>query len=117
MNIRKKINKLKSQRAKRVRAKIFGTAKNPRLSVFKSNSYVYLQMIDDSAQKTLFSVSTKQAAPKLKKAEGAKVIGEKIAKIAKEKGVASAIFDRGRYRYHGIIKTIVEEARKNGLKI
>lgn len=117
MNIRKKINKLKSQRAKRVRAKIFGTAKNPRLSVFKSNSYVYLQMIDDELQKTLLSISTRQSAPKSKKAEGAKVVGEKIAKMAKEKGITKAIFDRGRYKYHGIVKEIVEQARKNGLSI
>ena len=117
MNSRKRANNLISRRARRVRAKIFGSKEIPRLSVFKSNSYVYLQMIDDSAQKTIFSVSTRQASPKSKKAEGAKVIGEKIAKMAKEKGILKAVFDRGRYKYHGIIRIIVEEARKNGLKI
>jgi large subunit ribosomal protein L18 len=117
MNIRKKINKLHSQRAKRVRAKIYGTGQKPRLSVFKSNNFVYLQLVDDSSQKTILSISTRQAAPKSKKIEGAKTIGEKIAKMAKEKGIKEAIFDRGRYKYHGVIKTIVEAARKNGLKI
>jgi len=55
--------------------------------------------------------------PKSKKIEGAKTIGEKIAKMAKEKGIKEAVFDRGRYKYHGVIKIIVETARKNGLKI
>lgn len=111
------MNQLHSRRAKRVRARFSGTDQRPRLSVFKSNSYVYLQLIDDASGKTILNVSTRQAAPKSKKIEGAKTIGEKIAKMAKEKGIKAAVFDRGRYKYHGIVKIIVETARKSGLKI
>lgn len=117
MNKRKLLNKIHSRRAKRVRAKFTGTALRPRLSVFKSNSFVYLQVIDDTAQKTIFSVSTRQVAAKEKKLEGAKKLGDKIAKTFKEKGIKEAVFDRGRYSYHGIIKTIVDEVRKGGIKI
>ncbi len=117
MNFRKKTNNLKSKRANRVRAKIFGTSKKPRLSVFKSNNYIYLQAIDDDSQKTIFSISSRQLEKKLKKNEAAKIIGEKMAKMAKDKKISEAIFDRGRYKYHGIVKQIAEESRKNGLKI
>jgi large subunit ribosomal protein L18 len=117
MNIRKALKKVQEKRARRVRAKILGTAQRPRLSVFKSNSFVYLQAIDDENQKTIVNVSTRQVASKENKLEGAKILGDKIAKAFKEKGINEAIFDRGRYRFHGIIKTIVEGARKGGIKI
>ena len=117
MNIRKKIKNIQSKRAKRVRAKISGTPKSPRLSVFKSNNFVYLQAIDDESQKTLASASTRQVAAKEKKAEGAKKLGKKIVELLKAKGIKEAIFDRGKYRYHGIIKTIAEEVRNGGIKI
>ncbi len=87
------------------------------MSVFKSNNYIYIQAIDDDSQKTIFSVSSRQLENKLKKNEAAKIIGEKIAKMAKDKKINQAVFDRGRYKYHGIVKQIVETSRKNGLKI
>lgn len=108
---------MQTRRARRIRAKMFGTAERPRLSVFKSNKYVYLQLIDDSSQKTIASASTRELKEKGKLAQKAVTLGSTIAKIAKDKKISGAVFDRGRYKYHGIIKMIVEEARKSGLKI
>lgn len=108
---RKKILK-KEQRKKRVRSKIFGTSERPRLSIFKSNRYIYAQLINDDEGKTLCSVSAKQSETKDKKQ-----LGELIAKKAVEKGVKKAVFDRGNYKYHGRIKEIAEEARKGGLQL
>lgn len=119
MNSRKKLHQIHAKRARRVRATISGTAQRPRLSVFKSNKFVYVQLIDDSAQKTIASVSTRSGDAKIKSSNSERVakLGAAIAKKAEEKGIAGAIFDRGRYKYHGVIKSLVEEARKNGLKI
>lgn len=118
MNARKKINKIRKRRAHRVRAVIFGTSDRPRLSVFKSNKYVYVQLIDDSVGKTIASASTRMESLKnIEKSKRAAALGEIIAKKAKEIGITKAVFDRGRYKYHGVIKSIVQEVRKNGLKI
>lgn len=91
----------------RTRSKIRGVAGKPRFSVFRSNRYVYAQLIDDDQSVTLASASTKAS----------KNPGELIAKKAIEKGIKKAVFDRGGYKYHGRIKKVVEEARKAGLKI
>ena len=119
MDARKKLHKIHERRALRVRAGISGTAERPRLSVFKSNKYTYVQLIDDDAQKTIASASTRAAASKTKTENTKNVVnlGEAIAKKASEKGIKKAVFDRGRYKYHGVIKLIVQEARKNGLTI
>ena len=116
----------RNQRRKRVRAKIIGTAERPRISVFRSNRNVWVQLIDDAAQKTLAAVSTRE--PKaVKKSKGkndsgaapvqaAEKIGELIAKKAQEHKIEQAVFDRGGYKYHGIVKSVAEGARKGGLK-
>lgn len=94
-----------------MRAKIKGTAEKPRLSIFKSNRYIYLQLIDDFSGKTIANASitsSKNASASL---------GEIIAKKAIEGGIKKAVFDRGRYKYHGSVKAVAEAARKAGLNI
>lgn len=97
------------RRHKKVRAKIFGTAKVPRLSVFKSNQYIYAQLIDDEKGKTLASAKGKLNLKQAKK------IGELIAKKAQEKKIKKVVFDRGGYEYHGRVKALAEGAREKGL--
>lgn len=120
MNQRKILNKKRERRKKRVRAKIFGLPSKPRLSVFRSNKYIYVQLIDDTVGKTLASASSQKLGEiggKRTKAEKAALVGEIIAKKALEAGVKEAVLDRGPYRYHGQVKALAEAARKAGLKI
>jgi len=101
----------------RVRRKISGTAECPRLCVFKSNSNIYVQVIDDVAGKTLAQASTldKQVKTKSSNQEAAKEVGTLIAKRALEKNIKSVVFDRGGYIYHGVVKALAEAAREGGL--
>ncbi|MFH0712774.1 MAG: 50S ribosomal protein L18 [Candidatus Jorgensenbacteria bacterium] len=117
MKRRKLLNDKRERRAKRVRAKVRGTAETPRLSVFRSHNNIYVQLIDDFSKKTLASVSSYKMKGKEKKTEIAKKIGEAIAEKAKELGISKAVFDRGSYHYHGRIKQVHEGARGKGLKI
>ena|SRR3989344_1971364 len=94
------------QRHKRVRAKIFGTKNRPRLSVFRSNKYIFLQIIDDTAGKTI--VGLRSSSPK--------EAGKKIAVLAKEKKINTVVFDRGGYLYKGRIKEVADGAREGGLQ-
>jgi len=98
-------------RHKRVRAKIFGTAKIPRLCIFKSNKHIYVQLIDDEKAKTLLALSDKNI-----KSRNISDLGELIAKKAEEKKIKKIVFDRGGYQYHGQIKALAEGARKGGLE-
>lgn len=104
-----------------MRAKIFGTSKKPRLSVFRSNRYTYVQLIDDENSKTLLSASTRELKEKklkkLKKMQQAEEVGALIAKKAEEKGIKCAVFNRRGYQYHGRVKAVAEGARKGGLKL
>ena len=111
----------KGQRLKRharVRGKISGTAERPRLSVFRSESNIYAQIIDDVAGNTLCSASTveKDFEGNGGNVEAAKKIGETIAKRALEKGIENVVFDRGGYIYHGRVAALAEGAREGGLK-
>ncbi len=120
-NQKKKLNKTRECRKRRTRAKIFGTSDKPRLSVFRSNRYVYAQLIDDSVGKTIVGVSTRELEKSKGKEKNSKVIlsgqlGELIAQKALEKGVKKAVFDRGNYKYHGRTKAVAEGARKGGLQ-
>ena len=99
---------------KKVRSKIFGTAKVPRLSVYKSNKYIYVQLIDDKKETTLASASDIKVK-KGNKIERAKKVGKLIAETAKEKNIKKVVFDRNGFKYAGRIKLLAEEARKNGL--
>ncbi len=106
------------RRHKRVRTKISGTAECPRLCVYRSNTNIYAQIIDDEKQVTLVSASTLDKAVKNKKAnkEAAKEVGTLIAKKAAEKKITTVVFDRGGYIYHGVVKELAEAAREGGLK-
>lgn len=104
-------------RHRRVRAKIQGTAQRPRVSVFKSNQYVYAQVIDDEIGKTLISVSDQGTKAKSKKSDAASKAGETLAKKMKEKGITEALFDRGGFKFHGRVKAVADGLRKGGIKI
>jgi len=114
----KKINK--NKRHRRIRAKIFGTAKRPRVSVFKSNRHVFIQVIDDETGKTIVSsnINPKEKSVfKGKKTEVASVIGGKIAEKMNDLGIKEAVFDRGGFKYHGRIKAVAEGLKNGGIKI
>lgn len=101
-----------------IRRKIMGTAERPRLSVFRSNKEIYVQVIDDMAGVTLAAASSKDAEiakSKGPKVEMSKAVGELIAKRAKDVGVEHVVFDRGGYLYHGRVKALAEGAREGGL--
>ena len=101
-------------RHKRVRTKISGTAERPRLSVFRSNTGIYVQIIDDVAAKTLVSASTldKEVKTKASNIEAAKEVGTLVAKRAIKAGIKTVVFDRGGYIYHGKVKALAEAARE-----
>ena len=105
-------------RHKRVRTKISGTAERPRLSVFGSNTGIYVQIIDDVAAKTLVSASTldKEVKTKASNIEAAKEVGTLVAKRAIKAGIKTVVFDRGGYIYHGKVKALAEAAREAGLE-
>ena len=110
------------RRHSRIRAKIKGTAQRPRLSVFRSNKHIFLQLIDDEKNKTLVSASDilskagKKSKTKTAKTKSAFEAGKILAELAKKKKITSVIFDRGGYAYHGRIKAVAEGAREGGLK-
>ena len=110
-------------RHKRVRAKIKGTSDCPRLSVFRSNRYVFAQIIDDAKRMTLVSAGDFKSKGKVKpasrtgrKTESAKSVGLELAKAAKLKKIESVAFDRGGNKYQGRVKALAEGAREGGLK-
>ncbi|MBI4097172.1 MAG: 50S ribosomal protein L18 [Candidatus Levybacteria bacterium] len=120
------------RRQTRVRKKVQGTKEKPRLSVFRSNQYMYAQIIDDATGITLLSISEKKlskAPPtgraglpagrqeaKASRLEKAKMVGLEVAKLAGEKKVKQIVFDKGRYAYHGRVKAVAEGAREGGLQ-
>lgn len=108
----------RTRRHIRVRRKISGTAERPRLCVYRSNTNIYAQVIDDVAGKTLVSASTLDKEVKTKKAnkEAAKEIGSLIAKRAKDAKISNVVFDRGGYVYHGVVKELAEAAREGVLE-
>jgi len=116
----KKINRKaeRIRRHKRVRNKVSGTAERPRLCVYRSNTNIYVQIIDDVAGNTLVSASTLDKEIKTKHAnkEAAKELGTLIAKKALDKKIDTVVFDRGGYIYHGVVKELAEAAREGGLK-
>ena len=117
MNVEKKQNR--ARRRIRIRSKIKGTAKVPRVSVFRSNKYIFVQLIDDEFGKTILSSKiVPKGESKLKgtKTEIAGLVGENVAQKAKEIGISKVVFDRGGYKYHGRIKSLADGLRKGGLK-
>ena len=104
------------KRRRRVRAKVHGTAERPRISVFRSNRGIFVQLVDDVAGHTLAAVNwTEGDLRSLKPMDQARRAGELLAERAKAAGVETAVFDRGGYRYHGRVKALAEGARESGL--
>jgi large subunit ribosomal protein L18 len=120
VQLREKTEKLE-RRKQRVRQRVFGTSARPRLSVFRSKSHIYAQVIDDTKGRTLAAASTLD--PEVKKAvqskppiEAAKEVGKLIANRAKAAKVGAVVFDRGGHLYHGRIKALAEASRESGLQ-
>ena len=111
-----KKNRLK--RRARVRGKVYGTAQRPRLAVFRSANHIYAQVINDDLGVTLAAASSmdKGFEGSGSNVEGARKVGEAIAKNAAGKGISEVVFDRGGYLYHGRVQALAEGARENGLK-
>jgi large subunit ribosomal protein L18 len=111
-------NKARIRRHARVRGKISGTAECPRLNVFRSAANIYAQLIDDTKGVTLAAASTldKDFEGNGGNKEAARKVGNKIARIALEKGIEEVVFDRGGYIYHGRVQELAEGAREGGLK-
>lgn len=110
-------NVKRDQRRKRNRAKIYGTAEKPRLSVFRSNRYTYAQLIDDAKGITLASASTHSVKEKKGKTTQANALGALIAEQALKAGIKQAVFNKGPYLFHGRVKAVAEGAREAGLKL
>lgn len=116
LNLEKiKLNKA-VRRKIRTRAKISGTAVKPRASIFRSAKYIYVQLIDDQAGKTIISASSRELKSKEKPMQIATEVGKLMGKKASEKGIKEIIFDRNRYKYHGRVKALADGMREAGLK-
>jgi large subunit ribosomal protein L18 len=104
----------------RIRKRLSGSAERPRMSVYRSNKQIYVQLVDDISGQTLVSASSKEkeiASQKVNKIDQAKLVGKRIAEKAKEKGIKTVVFDRNGYLYHGRVKNLADAARESGLKI
>jgi len=102
-------------RHNRIRARVIGTSEKPRLAVFKSNTGLYAQLIDDSAGVTVAALDTRKQKGK-NLLERAQALGTELAKIAAGKGIEKVVFDRGGFRYQGAIAVLADAAREGGLK-
>ena len=100
----------------RIRKKVSGNAQRPRMTVFRSNKQIYVQLIDDLAGKTLVAASSLGMTEKMPKKEQAAKVGDLIAKKAQEAGITTVVFDRNGYLYHGRVKEVADAARNGGLK-
>jgi large subunit ribosomal protein L18 len=103
-------------RHKRVRSRVTGTAQRPRLSVFRANTHIYAQVIDDGSGKTLVSASSLEVKAKGKKSDVSKEVGKIIAQKAAAKNIKAVRFDRGGFAYHGRVKALADGAREGGLE-
>lgn len=111
MDINRKKHTLAVHRKRRIRAKVSGAADRPRLVVHRSNQALYVQIINDDKGITLASQYSK-----MKNKTAARELGQRIAKVAKDKGISTVVFDRGGYKYHGSIKELADAAREGGLQ-
>ena len=105
---------LRARRPRRIRSRVSGTKDKPRLSVFRSNRFLYAQVIDDESGTTLAAASSRDMKG-MRMMDAAKLVGEKVAKAASSKGIATVVFDRGGFTYTGIIRALADAARENGL--
>lgn len=103
----------------RIRKRVAGTSTKPRMCIYRSNSDIYVQLIDDASGQTLASSSSREkeiAAQKITKTEKSKLVGAAIARKATELGIKDCVFDRGGFLYHGRVKAVAEGAREGGLQ-
>ena len=111
-----KTKSLRLRRQIRIRAKISGTASRPRLSIYRSNTNIYAQLIDDTNGVTLASASDLKIKKEGTKTEMSKKVGEAIAKAAAKISITEVVFDRGWFAYHGRVKALADSAREAGLQ-
>ncbi len=105
---------LRTRRHIRVRAKVKGTVERPRLVVFRSDKHIYAQLVNDTTQRTIVTVSDQGFSGK--KSEKSVAVGKKIAEKAKAAGISKVVFDRAGYQYHGRVKAVADGAREGGLE-
>lgn len=110
----------RDRRRRRIRKKVTGTERRPRLAVFRSARHIYAQVVDDSTGRTLAHASSREKQIReggsgKRKIEVARIVGQCIAQRCKEKGIAAVVFDRGGYRYHGRVEALAKSARDGGL--
>jgi large subunit ribosomal protein L18 len=105
---------LRARRHIRVRAKVKGTVERPRLVVFRSDKHIYAQLVNDTTQRTIVTVSDQGFSGK--KSEKSVAVGKKIAEKAKAAGISKVVFDRAGYQYHGRVKAVADGAREGGLE-
>ena len=108
------------RRKKRIRKKMSGTTERPRLTVYRSNDHIYVQVVNDTERKTLLGASTltpaiREEVSKLGKMDSAKRVGKLVAQLCKDKNIEMVVFDRNGYMYHGRVKALAEAAREAGL--
>jgi large subunit ribosomal protein L18 len=118
MNV-KQLSDGRKRRHLRVRKKVRGTSVRPRLAVFRSNKHIYAQVIDDVSGRTIASASTMETSARggaTGTVDAAKSVGERVGERAKEAGVASVVFDRGGFKYHGRVAAVADGARGAGLE-
>ena len=106
---------MRTHRHKRLRSKVAGTAERPRLAVFRSNKFVYAQLIDDESGKTIAAADSRNVK-KGTPVEKAKAVGAAIAKAAKGAKIETVVFDRGGFQYQGVVASLADGAREGGLK-
>ena len=115
---KKKATLWSKKRALRVRSHLRGTQVKPRLCVVKTNKHIHVQLIDDSKHATVAAVSTHSKESPLKKSkESARTLGERLAEKALALGISSAVFDRGPFKFHGLLKEFADAARAKGLQL
>lgn len=107
----------REKRRKRVRRKVAGTAERPRLSVFRSNTHIYAQLVDDDAANTIAAADSREVGEAENRTDAARKVGELIARKAAEADIENVVFDRGGNRYHGRVAALAEGARSGGLKL
>jgi len=100
----------------KIRSKVFGTSELPRMSVFRSNKQIYVQIIDDVNGSTIAAASSKEIKDNGTKSDISAAVGKAIAAKASSKGISTVVFDRGGFLYHGRVKALAEAAREGGLK-
>jgi len=111
-------NEIRTRIHKRIRRRVAGTQERPRLAIFRSLNHIYAQVIDDQQGHTLAAAASTEQDLRGKggNVEGAKLIGQAVARRAKDKGITRVVFDRGGYQYHGRVKALADAARQAGLE-